>query len=145
MKTFSGFARFTGCQSTQPGVFCLALVLGAAMFAAGCGKSKPSTPVSPAPAATNTTNNTQPAETNQVSAYTPPEPPAGPATPNVAPNAAPDLGELDRAMLRWLVSHHRRPANFEEFAATAGVVIPPPPAGKKYVIAKNMHIQLVDR
>jgi hypothetical protein len=28
---------------------------------------------------------------------------------------------------------------------SAGVAIPPPPAGKKYVIAKNMHIQLVDR
>jgi hypothetical protein len=37
------------------------------------------------------------------------------------------------------------PANFDEFAATAGVPIPPPPAGKKYFLAKDMHIQLVNQ
>jgi hypothetical protein len=150
MKPFSGFARFAGCQSTQPGVVFLALVLGAAMFAAGCSKSKPSTPVSPAPAATNTTDNTQPAETNQGSAYTPPEPAAAPAAasaaPKVAPPTAPDMGQLQRALGMWLVRNRRVPANFEEFAATAGVTIPPPPPGKKYfIVPKTMQIKLVDR
>jgi hypothetical protein len=60
-------------------------------------------------------------------------------------NAAPDLVELRRALARWLVRNRRPPANFEDFAATAGVVIPPPPAGKKYVITKRMEILLVDR
>lgn len=60
-------------------------------------------------------------------------------------NGQPDLDALDRAMVRWLVGHRRTPANFEEFAATAGVAIPPPPAGKKYMIRKDMHIALVDR
>ncbi len=61
----------------------------------------------------------------------------------VVPNSEPDLGELNRGLLRWLMRNHRRPANFEDFAATAGVAIPPAPAGKKYVISKDMHIQLV--
>ncbi len=147
MKPFSCFARFAGCQSTQPGVFCLALVLGAAMFAAGCGKSKPSTTETPAPAATN---NTQSAETNQGSAYTPPEPPAAPAevsaAPTVAPPAAPDMGALQRGLARWLVRNRRVPANFEDFAATSGMTIPPPPPGKKYyIVPKTMQIKLVDR
>lgn len=63
----------------------------------------------------------------------------------VQPNGEPDLSELDRYLRRWLVQNRRRPANFEEFAATAGITIPPPPAGKKYVITKRMHVQLVDR
>jgi hypothetical protein len=43
------------------------------------------------------------------------------------------------------MANHRVPANFDDFAATAGVVIPPPPAGKKYVIRKDMHIELVNQ
>jgi hypothetical protein len=60
-------------------------------------------------------------------------------------NTAPDLAELDRGLLQWILRNRRRPDNFADFAATAGIHIPPPPKGKKYVIAKNMHIQLVDR
>jgi len=73
-----------------------------------------------------------------------------PAPPNspvgvAASNGEPDLGELNRAMLRWLGRNRRTPANFDDFAATAGVAIPPAPAGKKYVIAKDMHVQLVNK
>ena len=120
MKTFSGLARFTWHQSTPKKALCLALVLGAAMFAAGCGKKseKPSSSATP-PLQTTVT-----------------------AT-NVA--AAPDLGELNRDLLRWILSNRRKPASFEDFSATAGVVIPPPPEGKKYVIGGNMQIKLVDR
>ena len=48
-------------------------------------------------------------------------------------------------MVRWLIANKRRPKDFEDFAATAGVPIPPPPAGKKYAIGKDMHIVLVNR
>ena len=72
-----------------------------------------------------------------------------PAPPNVttnaAANAAPDLGQMQRALGMWLVRNRRVPANFDDFAATAGVPIPPPPPGKKYIITKRMQIQLVDR
>jgi hypothetical protein len=97
------------------------------MFAAGCGKKseKPSSSATP------------PLQTTQD-----PSQPTATAT-NVA--AAPDLGELNRDLLRWILSNRRKPASFEDFSATAGVAIPPPPAGKKYIIAKDMHIQLVDR
>jgi len=120
MKTFSGPARFTWHQSTHQKALCLVLVLGTAMFAAGCGKNseKPS------------------------SSATPPLQTTATAT-NVA--AAPDLMELTIDLRRWCARNHRVPASFEEFSATAGVDIPPPTAGKKYVIGGNMQIKLVDR
>jgi hypothetical protein len=67
------------------------------------------------------------------------------AAPLVTPTGDPDLGAINRALLRWVVGNRRTPQNFDDFAATAGVTIPPPPAGKKYVIAKNMHILLVNQ
>lgn len=76
---------------------------------------------------------------------------AGPAQPEqqptaaVQPEAQPDLPELNRSLLRWMMGHRHRPKDFEEFAATAGVTIPPPPAGKKYLLGKDLHIVLVNR
>jgi hypothetical protein len=67
------------------------------------------------------------------------------AAPLVTPTGDPDLGAINRALLRWVLGNRRTPQNFEDFAATAGVTIPPPPAGKKYLIAKNMHILLVNQ
>ncbi len=65
-------------------------------------------------------------------------------TPAVAPNGEPDLGELNRSLLRWVMANRRKPASFEDFAATANVTIPPPPAGRKYAIdPSTMHIVLV--
>jgi len=43
------------------------------------------------------------------------------------------------------VRNRRPPKNFEDFAATSGVEIPPPPDGKRYAIDKTMHIILVKR
>ena len=40
--------------------------------------------------------------------------------------------------------HQRAPANFDEFAASADIKIPPPPAGKKYVINSHGLINLVN-
>jgi hypothetical protein len=43
------------------------------------------------------------------------------------------------------MQHGHTPKNFEEFAASANVPIPPPPPGKKYVIDSLMHVSLTDR
>jgi hypothetical protein len=63
----------------------------------------------------------------------------------VQPDGQTDMKELNRCLLRWLMANKRRPKDFEDFAATAGVPIPPPPAGKQYVIGKDMRIVLEDR
>ena len=102
----------------------------------GCGKNKDSKPAAAPP----------PEKVAQAATDHMPVPSTAPAAkPAVvaAPNGEPDLVELNRSLLRWILSNRRRPANFEDFAATAGVVIPPAPAGKKYVIGKDMHVQLV--
>jgi hypothetical protein len=110
----------------------------AMIFSTSCSKSKP--PAAQA-AVNQDSDQTNPAATVQTSISQP----SATAAPADQPGAQPDLGVLNRALIRWIVGNRRPPANFEDFAATAGVTIPPPPAGKKYIIAKNMHIQLVDR
>jgi hypothetical protein len=135
MKSFPGHKQ-TWFQSSTP-VY-LALVVGVLLFA-GCGKAKKSAAETPA----SSPESVKQAETDHLPVATP-TPAAAPALAT-APNGEPDLKELDRSLLRWLMRNRRKPASFEDFSATAGVAIPPPPAGKKYVIAKNMHIQLVDR
>jgi hypothetical protein len=52
---------------------------------------------------------------------------------------------MDRELRKWIVRNRRPPKNFEDFAATAGVSIPPAPDGKKYVIDKTMHVILAKR
>jgi hypothetical protein len=100
----------------------LALATGA-LVVGGCSKAKTQAPAAETPAPTATVNQ---------------------AT-NVTANGQADMGEINRAMLRWIVGHKRVPANFEEFAASPGVTIPPPPPGKKYIVAKSMHVELVDK
>lgn len=63
----------------------------------------------------------------------------------VQPDGQTDMKELNRCLLRWLMANKRRPTDFADFAATAGVPIPRPPAGKQYVIGKDMRIVLEDR
>src|SRR5208337_318236 len=63
----------------------------------------------------------------------------------VQKDGQPDMKELNRCLMRWLFANKRRPKDFEDFSATAGVPIPPPPAGKQYVIGKDMRIVLEDR
>jgi len=141
---FSGSAQFAGCQLTQAGAFCLALILGAAVFTAGCGK-KSEKPSSSAPPPVQTTQDVSQPAAPSSAVNSQPVPVVLATNAAAATNAAPDLTGMRRALGKWLVRNRRVPANFEDFAATAGVVIPPPPAGKKYVITKDMHIQLVDR
>jgi hypothetical protein len=61
------------------------------------------------------------------------------------PDGQTDLHALNRCLIRWLIANKRRPKDFADFEATAGVSIPPPPAGKQYAIGKNMHIVLVSQ
>lgn len=132
MKTCSGFAWFARCQLMQAGVFCLALALGAAMFAAGCSKKTPAVET-PAPQAAQETN---PAASP---VYT------RPATPTIvaaAPAGEPDLKQMTRALRSWIARTHIVPKNFEDFVTQANIQFPPPPAGKKYVIGKRMVVEL---
>ncbi len=114
------------------------LALTLAWGLAGCSKNnnppQPSQATSNPPATVVTTN---------LPPLTPPAAVTMPAP--VAANGEVDLPELNRDLRRWIVSHRQAPKSFEEFAATAGVNIPPPPPGKKYVLTKEMHIQLVNQ
>ncbi len=116
------------------------MVLMMAGLSFGCSKSpKAAAPVPAAPVQDAT------AQTNPAAAPSAmPSPAPSAASPSLTTaNGSPDLGELNRCLVRWIVKNRRRPANFEDFAATAGVAIPPPPAGQKYILGNNMHIQLV--
>ena len=117
-------------------------LLALALAICGCGRQKSSD-------AGNSSANTQ------TPASTQPAPgPVGPGPgPQVLkqpetvaqPDGQTDIHALNRCLVRWLIANKRRPKDFEDFAATAGVPIPPPPAGKRYVIGKDMHIMLVNR
>ena len=69
----------------------------------------------------------------------------GGRVPVAAPVPVKNASELDRALTNWVARNRRAPRNFEEFAATAGVNIPPPPDGKRYAIDKTGHVVLVKR
>ena len=51
---------------------------------------------------------------------------------------------MERVLVGWVIQNHHRPQSFEEFAAATHIQAPPLPPGKKYAIAKNMHIVVVD-
>jgi hypothetical protein len=113
--------------------------LASLFLVAGCGNSKP-------PAANTAFNE----DTNKASAVSTPvyqQPPVIAPTPTEAPNdpAPQNIHEMERVLVGWVIRNHHRPKSFEEFAASANIQVPPPPAGKKYFIAKNMHIILVNQ
>jgi hypothetical protein len=116
----------------------LGLILVAGIGLMGCGKK-------PAPASSTPT----PAPTDQAAAQSSPgaapSQPMHPSASGVQSNGEPDLAELNRTLIHWIVRNRRGPSSFQDFASTAGVQIPPPPPGKKYVIGQNMHIQLVNQ
>ena len=114
----------------------------------GCGNAKP-------PVAQTVTQPVADQNTNQVSdqaeadhrpvyAPTTAAPPA-PAEAATQTNSEPNLRELQRTLIRWTMVNRRAPKNFDDFAATAGIPIPPPPPGKKYFIDKTMHVLLVNQ
>lgn len=56
-----------------------------------------------------------------------------------------DLAALTRGVRRWVAAHRQVPASFEDFTAKSGINAPPPPAGKKYALSKEMRVILVDK
>jgi hypothetical protein len=118
----------------------LTVALSLALFVAGCGKgNKP-------PPSTATTNATQ--EENQrvgPGQQTPQAPPSVAGQVTTAPPAEPDLNQLTREVRRWIVRNKRVPQNFEEVFSGAQMQVPPPPAGKKYELNKQMKVILVNR
>ena len=105
----------------------LAAMLTAIFLAVGCKKSQPAAvETAPPPVA----------DTNQAPTATPPAPQAAsaPAVVATSPDGGADLKQLNHAYVGWVMQNRRRPQSFEEFVKLSGVQVPPPPAGKKYVI-----------
>jgi hypothetical protein len=131
----------------------LGSLLVVALFAAGCHKATTDTaivpPAAPVAAAPDTNQNNPSGAVMNNNPGAPPPPTATAATldPNVdstvKPNGEPDLHALDRAILRWRFANQRKPSSFAEFAASAGVPIPPAPPGKAYTLSASGHIILV--
>ena len=124
MKTYSNFRWGAARPSRRRQILCAGLVCATTLLVAGCGqKSDTSAPNSAAPMS---------AENSQS------------ASAASATNTMPDLRPLNRALMQWVMQNHRAAANFEEFAASANIKIPPPPPGKKYVINSHGLINLVN-
>jgi predicted small lipoprotein YifL len=106
----------------------------------GCGKKKPLE-------AANSSGATQTPSSTQPTLGAPGPGPQVLRQPETIaqPDGQTDLHALNRCLVRWLIANKRRPKDFADFAATAGVPIPPPPAGKQYAIGTNMHIVLVNQ
>jgi hypothetical protein len=127
MKIISGLTRFRKPSASRHNrAIVFALILTATLSFTGCSK-KTSTAQAPAP---------QPAlDTNQTAAA-----PVAPEETTViaaSPNGGADLIALNHAYVGWIMQNGRHPKSFEEYVAASGISVPPPPAGKKYVIDKN--------
>jgi len=120
----------------------VAVCASVSLFAVGCSKSAQS-PGANAQTPQITNEAAPEANANEAQPASPSQPGAtAPAT--TAKSAEPDLGPLNHALIQWRVQHRRVPANFEEFAASADINIPPPPQGKKYIINGHGLISLVN-
>jgi hypothetical protein len=123
------------------------VIMTASLLLTGCGnkKSEPSPvttqpevqPAQPAPA-----ENTPTAEVISRPPVTAPVV-TSPGLTNV--NMAVDFTKLNSAIRGWRFEHGRMPTNFDEFAATCGFYIPPPPPGKKYDFDNRLHARLINR
>jgi len=130
----------TTSSAGRNGFHWLAMLTLVALLACSCSKK------SKAKAATEANPNATTAASQNATANTPPT--AATYQPgSVAGAAAPatDVPSLQREVIKWIVHNRRTPKNFEEFAATAGIPIAPPPAGKKYYLTPQMHVQLIDQ
>jgi hypothetical protein len=106
------------------------------VFAIGCKKSEPATVETPPPVVDT---NQAPAENQQA-----PPPASASVVITVNPAGGADLKQLNHAYVGWVMQNRRRPKNFEEFVKLSGIQIPPPPAGKKYVIDGHGFINYVN-
>jgi hypothetical protein len=133
MKMVFDFARFAG---RQPKGWIASLALALAVTV-GCGKSD-SPPQSAAP----------PASSDSSAQQTPSPAPLALQNPEPLATTDPDdtqktLQGLNRALMGWMIRNHRHPKTFEEFAGSANMQIPNPPAGKKYALNARGFIVLV--
>lgn len=106
----------------------------------GCGKKETAQAPDVLPADAQNANG-QTAAAPDLSHAAPPQL----AAPSGADLQTRDIHQMERVLVGWIISHHNRPKSFEEFVADTQIQVPPPPSGKKYVIAHNMHILLVDK
>ncbi len=151
VNIFFDFGRRAGWLP-KAGILCLLLVLVAP---SGCKKSD-STPASVAssPASNSTpTAATPTAEPTAEPTAAPIAEPTNTLPPNQRPLAVPSnsansgltqLQLLNRALVGWEMKNHRHPLTFEEFASTASIQIPDPPAGQKYAFNPKGFIVLVN-
>jgi len=100
------------------------LLVIAAMLA-GCGHKKVANAGAPGVSQDDPNQALSPAD--QSAAVTP-------ATVPSSPDGGADLRALNHAYIGWIVQTHQRVTSFEQFVSISGIKVPPPPAGKKYVI-----------
>ena len=114
----------------------LAAMLAAVFFAVGCKKSEIATVETP-PSVADT--NQSPAVIQQTPASA-----SAPVVVAARPDGGADLKQLNHAYIGWILQNRRRPKSFEEFVTLSGIQVPPPPAGKKYVIDGHGFINYVN-
>jgi hypothetical protein len=138
MRIISGLIRLdtlttTRCRSTLMG----ALALTAITLSTGCNKSKSPTAQAPPPVT----------DTNLAAADLPGAPVSTPPPVEIVakPDGGVDLKALNHAYIGWIVQTRKAPKSFEEYVSLSGVKVPPPPAGKKYVIDKNGFINVANQ
>ena len=136
----AGFGAGSGAGGGR-GAGVLAVVLGLMLGLGVCGCHKATTP--PPAAAGDNSLPVAAADSSSGAPLPPPGPQAAPLTVN--DHSPQDIHNMERALVGWVIRNHQRPKSFEAFVAASGIQVPPPPAGKKYVIAKSMHIVLVDQ
>ena len=116
--------RVSGCQRAA-----FSFTLIGVLWLSGCKKADTSAPSTPPQASADTNAPETPYQAVQSS------------PPGRDPNDDEPLN-LNREVRRWVLRYRRLPKNFEDFAANSGLQIPPPPAGKKYVLDKKYHVIL---
>ena len=117
---------------------CVLLFVVVGLIAPGTGCRKPATASDPSSSAQPAADNTAPtAEPQQAT----PQPPPAAATDEAQIAAV--LNELTQAVRKFGVEQRRVPKSLEEVAARGYLSsVPPAPAGKKFVIDKNLQVRL---
>jgi hypothetical protein len=140
MENFSTIDRPNYRISSQrmAGFGLVALMVATALLTNGCGKGKSSTAQALAQSPVADTNQA-PAVIQQAL-----PPASAPVVVAVSPDGGADLKQLNHAYIDWVMQNRRRPTSFEEFVKLSGIQVPPPPAGKKYVIDGHGFINYVN-
>jgi hypothetical protein len=132
MKMLFDFSRRAGWRP-KASVICLTIAL---TLAAGCGNSNAPT-TSAAPPSPDTTT-VPPTPSPQITAN------PQPVTVTNQDIPKPEMQAMNRALLVWMRTNHRRPKTFEDFASSTDFQIPAPPLGKKYAFNERGFVVLVN-